>query len=104
MAADEATARPLDRDAGRYPNCPVVEEVSFSTHQEITMQNRKQASGQSTKPASKPNASGRQGEKQKQMQQGHDADTDPSLTSESEFSQQSPGVGADERPQGKQQQ
>ena len=67
------------------------------------MQNRKQASGQTAKANSKQGAPGRQGEKQQQMQQGHDADTDPSLTSESEFSQQGPGVGADERPQGKQQ-
>lgn len=68
------------------------------------MQNRKQASGQAAKASSKQGAPGRQGEKQKQMQQGHDADTDPSMTSESEFSQQLPGVDAEERPQGKQQQ
>jgi hypothetical protein len=68
------------------------------------MQNRKQASGQAPKGSSKQAAPSRQGEKQKQMQQGHDADTDPSMTSESEFSQQGPGIGANEAPRGKQQQ
>ena len=67
------------------------------------MQNRKQASGQATKASSKQAAPGKANDKQKQMQQGHDADTDPSMTSESEFSQQAPGGGADERPHGKQQ-
>lgn len=67
------------------------------------MQNRKQASGHTAKGSTKMGAPGRQAEKQQQMQQAHDDDTDPSMTSESEFSQQGPGLGADEPPRGKQQ-
>jgi hypothetical protein len=69
------------------------------------MQNRKQAQGHAAKGSTKASGPGKQADKQQQAQMPHDADTDPSMSSESEFSQQGPGVGAEEPPRssGKQQ-